>query len=238
MKERVANQDYFAPCDWENNMPFVMCNENGQHAGPLVCRDASLVEPLCKQIRTRIPGHWMPSTISLETLGNLIVGFGEGVRYWEYLGNGRYALCRVPATVINAWARNRLMQEEFTPVQMLLAREAWETIGHYFNPIWEEFERLALSEPRVTYQLRIWVCCSRAWKKYFANHPQSQSDHAKRTIASHLLAASLGDKPMKRVKHWDELVSLYQEEAKQMGLPPCSPPKLIRGSAEELSGER
>lgn len=228
---------YFAPWDWENNMPFVMRNENGQHAGPLVCTDASLVEPLCVQIRTSTPGCWMPSTISLENLGHLIVDFGEGVRYWEYLGNERYALCRVPPTVIKALARNRMMQQEFTPEQMELAREAWETIGHYANPTWEEFERLALSEPYITLRLKGWVCCARAWKKYFANHPQSKSDHAKRTVASHLLAASVGMRPVKRVKQWEELVSLYQEQAKQMGLPPCSPPKLIRASAEELFGE-
>jgi hypothetical protein len=75
--------------------------------------------------------------------------------------------------------------------------------------------------------LKVWVCCARAWEKWFANHPQSKSDHAKKEIAKYLLAISLDYRVRKKPKQWDELVGIYQDTAKDMELPPSSPVEMV-----------
>ncbi len=50
---------------------------------------------------------------------------------------------------------NPLLRTGFTPEQEAMAREAYGKIGHFFDPTYEQFERQALEEPRVNYQLRV-----------------------------------------------------------------------------------
>jgi hypothetical protein len=121
---------------------------------------------------------------------------------------------------------------QFTPEQAAIAKEAWEKIGHFFQP-WERFEHEALCEPRINHQLRVWVCCARAWEKWVAMHPLSKSEHARRLIAGHVVAISLGANVTKPPKHWPELTKVYQETALEMGLPEASPASILEIQAGE-----
>jgi hypothetical protein len=119
----------------------------------------------------------------------------------------------------------------FTPEQEALAREGWKKCGQYFDPTFEEFERKALTEPRITYQLRVWVCCGRTMDKWFAAHPERADSRKKRQlIAVGVVAVSLGAIPdhlchkgTQPYSDAEEMLALYQETAKEMGLPLSSP---------------
>ena len=69
----------------------------------------------------------------------------------------------------------------------------------------------------------------RAWEKFFARHPQSKSEHARREVARHVVLVSLdgGYQLKKKPKQWDELVAIYRETAKEMGLPESSPATVV-----------
>jgi hypothetical protein len=70
------------------------------------------------------------------------------------------------------------------------------------------------------------LACSRAWERYFANHPESKSEHAKKCAAVLLVGISLGHKELK--PKWGELLTIYGEIAKEMGLPETSPPSIMK----------
>ena len=86
-----------------------------------------------------------------------------------------------------------------------------------------------MAEPRVNYQLQVWVCCARTWEKFFARHPQSKSEHARNEVARHVVLISLdeGYQLKKKLKQWDELVTIYRETATEMGLPESSPATVV-----------
>jgi hypothetical protein len=166
---------------------------------------------------------WEPKGLDVAAVARAIADLGSGKGCWVRDSNGYgYATA---AAMIKFCPHGPLLRTGFTPEQEALAREAYGKIGHYFDRVYEIFERKALEEPRVNYQLQVWVCCARTWEKYFARHPQSKSEHARKQVAQYALLISLdeGYRLRKKPKQWDELVSLYRETAREMGLPESSP---------------
>jgi len=166
---------------------------------------------------------WEPTGVDAAAVASAIADLGDGKGCWFRYGNGYgYATAGEMAKFC---PNNPLLRTGFTPEQEVLAREAYQKIGHYFDRAYEIFERKALEEPRVNFQLRVWVCCARTWEKYFARHPQSKSEHARKQVAQYVLIISLdeGHQLPKKPKQWDELVSLYRETTREMELPESSP---------------
>jgi len=170
---------------------------------------------------------WNPRGLDRAAVANAIADLGGGKGCWIRDGNGYgYATA---AAMLRFCPQNRLFRPGFTPEQEAMAREAYGRIGHYFDPAYEIFERKALAEPRVNYQLQVWVCCARAWETWFARHPQSKSEHARKEVARHVVLISLdeGYRLRKKPRQWEELVAIYRETAKEMGLPESSPATVV-----------
>ena len=166
---------------------------------------------------------WQPMGLDAAAVANAIADLGDGKGCWVRDGNG-YGYATAGA-MMKFCPRNPLLRTGFTPEQEAMAREAYQKIGHFVDGAYENFERKALKEPRVTFQLQVWVCCARTWEKYFARHPQSKSEHAREQVARYVLAVSLdeGYSLKKKPKQWEELVAIYRETANEMGLPESSP---------------
>jgi hypothetical protein len=150
---------------------------------------------------------WEPKGLDPAGVAAAIAGVGAGKGCWIWDGT-RYGYATAGTMMVHC-PHNPLLRTGFTPEQEAMAREAYEKIGHFFDPTYEQFERKALEEARVNYQLRVWVCCAWAWEKYFARHPQSKSEHAQREMAAYVLLVSLdeGYRLKKKPKQWDELVA-------------------------------
>jgi len=75
----------------------------------------------------------------------------------------------------------------------------------------------------------VWVCRARAWEKWLARHRRSKSEHARKEVARHVLLISLdeGYRLRKKPRQWEELVAIYRETAKEMGLPESSPATVV-----------
>ena len=170
---------------------------------------------------------WEPKGLDPAAVARAIADLGDGKGAWIWDGT-RYGYATAGA-MMKFCPRNPLLRTGFTPEQEAMALEAYEKIGHFFDRAYESFERQALAEPRVNYQLRVWVCCARAWDKYFARHPQSKSEHARKQVAGHFVLISLGEgyQLKKKPRHWEVLVSTYRETAKEMGLPESSPATVV-----------
>ncbi len=170
---------------------------------------------------------WEPKGLDAAAVANAIADLGGGKGCWVWDGNGYgYA---TTGEMTKFCLRNPLLRTGFTPEQEAMAREAYQKIGHFFDPTYEQFERKALSEARINYQLRVWVCCARTWEKWFAQHPQSKSEHAREQVARYVLLVSFdeGYQLKKKPKQWEELVAIYAETAKEMGLPESSPATVV-----------
>ena len=178
---------------------------------------------------------WEPKGLDPAAVAAAIAALGGGQGCWVRDGKG-YGYATAGA-MSEFCPRNPLLRTGFTPEQEEMAREAYRKIGHFFDRVYEQFERKALSEVRVNYQLRVWVCCACAWEKYFARHPQSKSEHARKQVAGYVLAISLdeGYRLKKKPRQWEELVSLYRETAKEMGLPESSPATVVTIQPGEYS---
>ena len=170
---------------------------------------------------------WEPKGLSAAEVAAAIFHLGDGKGCWIRDGKGYgYATAGVMAIFC---PQNPLLRTGFTPEEEAMAREAYGKIGHYFEPAYEIFERNALAEPRVYYQLQVWVCRARAWEKWLARHRRSKSEHARKEVARHVLLISLdeGYRLRKKPRQWEELVAIYRETAKEMGLPESSPATVV-----------
>jgi hypothetical protein len=178
---------------------------------------------------------WKPKALDRAAVAAAIAALGGGQGCWIRDGKG-YGYATAGA-MSEFCPQNPLLRTGFTPEQEAMAREAYRKIGHFFDRAYEEFERKALSEARVNYQLRVWVCCARAWEKYFARHPQSKSEHARMQVARYVVLVSLGEgyRLKKKPRQWEELTSLYRETAKEMGLPESSPATVVTIQPGEYS---
>ncbi len=178
---------------------------------------------------------WEPKGLDPAAVAAAIADLGAGKGCWIWDGT-RFGYVTA-GTMKRFCPHNPLLRTGFTPEQEALAREAYGKIGHYFDHVYEIFERRALEEPRVNYRLRVWVCCARAWEKYFARHPQSKSEHARKQVAQYVLGISLdeGYQLTKKPKQWEELVAIYRETAKEMGLPESSPATVMTTEPGEHS---
>jgi hypothetical protein len=178
---------------------------------------------------------WNPRGLDRAALATAIADLGDGKGCWVW--DGRQYGYATAGEMMKFCPHNQLLRTGFTPEQESLAREAYGKIGHYFDRVYEHFERKALEEPRVNYQLQVWVCCARTWEKYFARHPQSKSAHARKQVAGYVLVISLdeGYQLKKKPKQWEELVAIYRETAKEMGLPESSPATVVTVQPGEYS---
>jgi hypothetical protein len=170
---------------------------------------------------------WQPKGLDPAAVSNAIADLGGGKGCWIRDDNG-YGYATASA-MMDFCPHNPLLRSGFTPEQETMAREAYGKIGHFFDPTYEQFERTALTEPRVNYQLQVWVCCARTWEKYFARHSQSKSEHARKQVAQYVVGISLdeGYRFLKKPRQWEELVAIYRETAQAMGLPESSPATIV-----------
>lgn len=119
------------------------------------------------------------------------------------------------------FVRIPLLHRDFTPKQYDIAHYAWERVGHFFET-WETFEKNALSEFRINFQLAIWVNIAWAWERYFRRHPNQQFREVE--VASMMIHISLGE-PRRHwnKKRWAECKRIYEELAAELDLPPSAP---------------